>query len=336
MKKHVVLTMFVFLLPTLSGEFCAAMAQHRGGGGASRGQMPHHPAQHPGNGGMQRPPAHIQKQIEQQQRQMQQQYIKQQQEMQKEYARRQQEAQKQYDAQVKQFHDHLKANGGAEHQGKLGNFKTPADFNRWAAEQKKRKVQGKSYDAMYDHFRSFADSKNPGGAGNRKGKAGKATAAQLEKGRNEKTSSRADAKRQESSKGRPDAVKREENAKRNQAEGKHLLAQDQGSVNLLRTVHTRLQEADHDYQGHRVQALHHVNQALGHLGSSAAMGLGSSVGLGDMPQSQSDGILRDSLHKLRTIEGHLGSPSNAAAHHARAWNSLIEAIRQLEFALRIR
>ena len=102
---------------------------------------------------------------------MQQQYIKQQQEMQKEYARRQQEAQKQYDAQVKQFHDHLKANGGAEHQGKLGNFKTPADFNRWAAEQKKRKVQGKSYDAMYDHFRSFADSKESRGRGQPQGES---------------------------------------------------------------------------------------------------------------------------------------------------------------------
>jgi hypothetical protein len=336
MKKRVAWTMFVFLMPTLSGGFCPTMAQHRGGGGAGRGQMPHHPAPHPGNGGMPHVPAHIQQQIQQQQRLMQQQMIKQQQEMQKEFARRQQEAQKQYDAQVKQFHEHLKANGGASLQGKLSNFKTPEDFNRWAANQKKRKAQGKSYDALYDHYRSFADSMNPRGAGAHKGRGGKASLAESEKGRNEKSRREAEAARKKADQAKHEMARREENSKRKSAGGNRMLAQDQASVNLLRTVHHKLREADHDYQGHRVQALHHVNQAIEHLGSSVPMGLGSGMSHGNMPQAQSDGILRDSLHKLRTAESQLASGSNAAAHHARARTSLGQAIRELEVALRIR
>ena len=312
MKKPAVRTLFVLLIPILSGPLCPVMAQHRG---AARGQAPNRPGQHPANGGMPHVPAHIQQQMQEQQRRYQQQVAQHQQQMAKESARQQQVAQKQYEGQVNQFHEWLNANGGGSHRETINSLKTPAEFDRWANTQKQRKAQKKSYDPLYDHFRSFADSMNPRGAGTRKGKAESASQARSAKDRNETTSRQAEAARKEADRAKRDAVQRAENAKRDRAEGKHQLAQDQASVNLLRTAHTKLQEADHDYQGNRVRALHHVHQALQHLGSSAPMGVGSSVSLGNMPQAQSDGILRDSLQKLRTAESQLGSRSNAAAHH---------------------
>ncbi len=44
---------------------------------------------------------------------------------------------------------------------------------------------------------------------------------------------------------------------------------DHESISLLRAVHHKLHESDHDYDGHRHWALEHVGSALGHLGSSA-------------------------------------------------------------------
>ncbi len=342
MKPLTVLTLFVSLTTILSASYSPAVAQHRGAAHSAGGHAPNHPAQHPGNGGMQHVPAHIQQQIQQQQRQYLQQMQRYQQQMQQEFARQQQEAQKLYERQANQFHEYLKANGGAALQGKLSSFKTPAEFNNWANTQKQRKAQKKKYDPLYDHFRSFADSMNARDAGAGKGRNGKASLAESEKDRNEKKSREAELARKEAGKGKRDSVKHGENARRNPAQGKHLLAQDQTSVNLLRTVHGKLREADHDYQGHRVRAMHHVGEALQHLGSSAPAGLGSvtslgsGMGFGNLPQTQSDGVLRDSLQKVRTVESQLGSRSNAAAHHSRARASLGQAIRELETALRIR
>ncbi len=98
-------------------------------------------------------------------------------------------------------------------------------------------------------------------------------------------------------------------------------------------VHTKLQEADHDYNGQRVQALHRVNEALHILGGSAPPNVAAAASLGNLSQGQSDGILRDSIHKLRVVEGHLGS---SAPHHHQARIAVGEAIHHLEVALRIR
>lgn len=104
----------------------------------------------------------------------------------------------------------------------------------------------------------------------------------------------------------------------------------------MKNVHRKLQEADHDYQGHRVRAMGHVSQALRHLGSSDMGGFGSSSSLGDMAQARSDEILRDSILKLRNVEGRLGTHPSGAQHFGEARSSLSGAIRELETALTIR
>ncbi len=257
--------------------------------------------------------------------------------MEREHARQQQEAQKQYQNELSQFQGWLRANGGDSLQGKAGSLpKTPEAFDLWAATQKKRKSQGKSYDPLYDQFRSFAGAMSPGGAGAPEGQAAKAIPTQSAMGENEKKSGKAEDARKEAAQAKRATVEGEEKARRTRAAEKRPLVQDQASVSLLRTVHVKLQEADHDYEGHRVRALHHVSEALHHLSSSAPAGLGSGPSLGNLPQAQSDGILRDSLQKLRNAESHLGSLSSGAPHRSRARSALGRAIRELEIALRIR
>ena len=102
-------------------------------------------------------------------------------------------------------------------------------------------------------------------------------------------------------------------ARNSQTHTRSVAAQDQAKVSMLRTVHTKLAEADHDYDGHRVQAMHSVRQALGHLGAPNPGGVGGGSSLGNLAQSQSDGLLRDSLLKLRALHGQLASGGGAAS-----------------------
>ncbi len=114
------------------------------------------------------------------------------------------------------------------------------------------------------------------------------------------------------------------------------LAADQATIGLLRTAHTKLREADHDYAGHRVRAMEHISAALGHLHPTAQLSSMFTPGSGSLPQSQSDQILRDSIVKLRIAENSLSSGTNRAAHHQNAHTSVAEAIRELNIALNIR
>ena len=121
------------------------------------------------------------------------------------------------------------------------------------------------------------------------------------------------------------------------ADNKRRLASDQSSISLLRTVHARLREADHDYQGHRMRAMNHVASALEHLGSPAFNAeFGQSFGLGNLPQSKSDEILRNALVHLKTVENELTRGTNHAEHHGSARAKVAEAIGELHIALNIR
>ncbi len=104
----------------------------------------------------------------------------------------------------------------------------------------------------------------------------------------------------------------------------------------MRTVHTKLRGADHDYQGHRVRAMTHVAAAIRHLHPTAALNTNVAAGQGNLPQAQSDQILRDALVHLNTAETSLGSGTNAATHHHSARTSVAEAIHELNTALTIR
>jgi hypothetical protein len=121
------------------------------------------------------------------------------------------------------------------------------------------------------------------------------------------------------------------------ADSKRKSALDQGSISLLRTVHSKLRQADHDYDGHRMRAMNHVASALEHLGSPAFHGeLGQNFGLGNLPQSKSDEILRTALVHLKTVEHDLWTGTNHAEHHGSARAKVAEAIGELHIALNIR
>jgi hypothetical protein len=121
------------------------------------------------------------------------------------------------------------------------------------------------------------------------------------------------------------------------AASKRKLAADQRSVSLLRTVHNKLRVADHDYQGHRVRAMNHISSALEHLGSPAFNSDSAQhFGLGNLPQSKSDEILRDALIHLKTAESELTSGTNHPAYHGNARSKVAEAIGELHVALNIR
>jgi hypothetical protein len=355
------------LISVFSAASQPAMAQQHHNGGRPAAA----PAPHPGMGGVHQIPPHMQQQMMQQQQMM----MRQQQQMMQHY---QQQIHQQYQQQVKQFNAYLKANG---HSGSAASQlpKDPAGFDQWAATQRQRKAQGKSYDQLYDHFRSFADATGSNNAQHGHNASGQSQPAAQNKGKNasqagsagstgngngtttaqaaQKGGSTHNAKSANAQQKHAEAaheehrlaeLKREEHrlaelkreearraaARQANANNRRVLAQDQGKVNLLLTVHSKLRQADHDYAGNRVRAMELVGHAIHQLGSSAPMAIGS--GLGNLSQGQSDGILRDALHNLRAVHSQLGGTTGSAPHHAAARVSVAEAIQHLEVALRIR
>ena len=133
-----------------------AMGQHpRGGhpggghpgGGHPGGMMPHG-----GNAGMGQMHPHVQQQLQQQHQQM----MRQQQQMMQQMQKQQHQ---QYQNDLLQFDQWLNANGHGGNGSAASRLpKDPAGFDNWTATQKHLKAQGKKYDPLYDHFRSFADS----------------------------------------------------------------------------------------------------------------------------------------------------------------------------------
>jgi hypothetical protein len=114
------------------------------------------------------------------------------------------------------------------------------------------------------------------------------------------------------------------------------VASDQSIISLLRTTHTRLEGADHDYSGHRVNAMRHIASAVQDLGSTTPLGSISLASTGNLAQTQSDRILRDALVHLKSTETSLGSGTDRAERHHRARTAVAHAIRELETALQVR
>ena len=111
---------------------------------------------------------------------------------------------------------------------------------------------------------------------------------------------------------------------------------DQSIISLLRTTHTRLEAADHDYQGHRVKAMNHIASALGDLGSASLGNSSLFANAGNLPQSRSDEILRDAMVQLRAAESSLGAGSERREHHHRARSAVGHAVHELSTAIEIR
>ena len=93
---------------------------------------------------------------------------------------------------------------------------------------------------------------------------------------------------------------------------------DQSVISLLRTTHSRLNEADHDYDGHRVRSMEHIAGALRDLGSSTPVGSVSLSSAGNLSQSRSDEILRTALFQLKNTETSLGTGTDRSERHHRA------------------
>jgi hypothetical protein len=113
-------------------------------------------------------------------------------------------------------------------------------------------------------------------------------------------------------------------------------AADHESVALLRAVHHKLHEADHDYDGHRHLAAEHVGSALGHLGSSAQTPGRSGKGRTNSPQSVSDAIMREARGSLEMIKNRLAAKSADAKGHREAHGAVDAAIREISSALTVR
>jgi hypothetical protein len=119
------------------------------------------------------------------------------------------------------------------------------------------------------------------------------------------------------------------------ASQRHVMS-DPGIISLLRTSHTQLEKADHDYAGHRVNAMRHIASAVQDLGSTTPLNSISLVSTGSLAQAQSNGILRDALVHLRYTESSLATGTNRTEHHHQARTAVAHAIRELETALRVR
>ncbi len=132
----------------------------------------------------------------------------------------------------------------------------------------------------------------------------------------------------------------------------------------LRAVHMSLARVNHDYQGHRVQAMHQITMAIRQLshrsmnyggGSGFAAGMNNGRGMGMrggggglgggaggrrggglMNQAQSDGIMSQALRTLQGIGMQLTSQGTNTMGHARASGHVQVAIRELNTALSIR
>jgi hypothetical protein len=122
-------------------------------------------------------------------------------------------------------------------------------------------------------------------------------------------------------------------------------------VSELHSTMLLLAQAQHDYQGHRVRAIHQIGNAIRTLepasvrrnqanaaSSIANIGNANGTGAGNknrMPQATSDGHLQTALQRLNTIENQLTN-FGSTSHHARARLDVQKAIQELNLALNIR
>ena len=137
----------------------------------------------------------------------------------------------------------------------------------------------------------------------------------------------------------------------------HKAGQNSGNstaaLAALQQAHTLLAGANHDYDGYRAKAEHHITQAmheLGHQhgatgagtthkggtapanqGAAAPANKGAAVqgNANKEPQAQSDAQLKQALQLLSGLQGHLPNTHKAAAH-------VQSAITELNTALKIK
>jgi hypothetical protein len=146
--------------------------------------------------------------------------------------------------------------------------------------------------------------------------------------------------------------------------GRYGYGRSQGNnravVARLRSAHASLARVDHDYQGHRVRAMHQISMAIRQLthrsmvyrntGFAGGMNNGMAMkrlqggrggnGNGNraqrMPQAQSDARMGQAMRTLEGVNMQLSSQGTNTTGHARARGHVQHAIRELNTALSIR
>jgi hypothetical protein len=146
--------------------------------------------------------------------------------------------------------------------------------------------------------------------------------------------------------------------------GRYGYGRSQGNnraiIARLRAVQMSLARVNHDYQGHRVRAMHQITMAIRQLShrsmiygiarfapamnNGAGLGMGRGLGGGGvggrrgqpMNQAQSDAIMSQALRTLQGIGMQLTSFGSNTMGHARASGHVQVAIRELNTALSIR
>jgi hypothetical protein len=115
------------------------------------------------------------------------------------------------------------------------------------------------------------------------------------------------------------------------------------AIAQLRTTRALLHQANHDYKGHRVKAMHDITQAIHALlpahhphrtGTTTGQPAKTAQGQGNNePQSVSDGQLRQAIQQLQSVRSSLGSSQNG--NIATATAAIGRAIQELQTALQV-
>ncbi|MDR3638265.1 MAG: hypothetical protein P4L84_30965 [Isosphaeraceae bacterium] len=127
-------------------------------------------------------------------------------------------------------------------------------------------------------------------------------------------------------------------------------------LSRLRSAHAALARADHDYQGHRVQAMHAVRAAIRQIGHSSsrrygmsATGAGMFQGVANrnnlrgarrnqvrrLSQAQSDALMRRAGQTLQLVGTHMAS-QGGTSRMARAYGYVNRALQHVSIALSVR
>ena len=108
-------------------------------------------------------------------------------------------------------------------------------------------------------------------------------------------------------------------------------------ITALEAANALLAKADHDYQGHRVKAMKQVHAAIHALkvGAKAPKSpFKGPKGGGNLPQDQSDALLKQALDQITTVQGQLANVQDPRATAASA--DLATAVTELQTALKIK
>jgi len=117
------------------------------------------------------------------------------------------------------------------------------------------------------------------------------------------------------------------------AAGKKAPSPYAAEVKELHEIKLLLERADHDYKGHRAEAVKQITAAI-HALHGGHKHHGPGVKGGGEPQALSDAQLRESIKALSVVLAQLGNAPGAPA--AKGAVHVANAIKQLEIALTIK